>query len=105
MELSRLYNLEKYYANPLIRQYQAYVLIDIENKLEQLVSSSNDNLFIVDDFSKLIKLKSFYETASVDELIADFINSANARYQEEGMSYAKQAFDLLLSKKKFSSYH
>lgn len=89
----------------IVRKYRAYALIDIENKMHRLISLKNDDYFDELYFTELRNLRLFYETASVDELIADFINSVKVRYEEEDMSYAKQAFDLLLSKKQFSSYH
>ncbi len=47
----------------------------------------------------------YYEEASHDELLADLLDSAKERLEEENMGYAKSAFDLVLSKRKFSSFH
>lgn len=93
------------FVNQVIRKYRSYALIDIENKMQQLASIRTDNQFDEEYLSELRNLRSYYENVSVEELIIDFIHSANQRYEEEDMSYAKEAFDLLLSKKQFSSYH
>ena len=105
MKLINQNDLEKSFINLVVRKYRSYALIDIENKMYQLTSIKNTEPFDEKYFSNLRSLRSYYENASVDELIIDFINSANERYNEEPMSYAKEAFDLLLSKKQFSSYH
>jgi len=49
--------------------------------------------------------RAYYERASKVRLLDDLIESAKERSQEEDMGYEKAVFDLVLSKRKFSSYH
>lgn len=89
----------------VLSKYRTYALLDIENKISRLrinqIIERSDNTYLLE----LIKLREFYEKASFEVLLINFINSAKERYDEEPMSYAKEAFDFLLSKKQFSSFH
>ncbi|MBG9692623.1 hypothetical protein ABD91_17695 [Lysinibacillus sphaericus] len=93
------------FIDELIRKYQAYVIVDIENKIQQLLLKTPADEFRDERISKLMEERAYYERASKVRLLDDLIESAKERSQEEDMGYAKAVFDLVLSKRKFSSYH
>lgn len=93
------------FIDQVTRKFQAYAIIDIENKMLKLLRTETRHENLEMKLSELIDKKNYYERASNDQLLADLLESAKERYEEEPISYAKQAFDLLLSKKQFNSYH
>lgn len=95
----------KVFINNLLGKYRAYAIIDIENRLYQRSSNNPTNMLDENTILKLLNKRRYYEEASHDELLADLLDSAKERLEEENMGYAKSAFDLVLSKRKFSSFH
>lgn len=93
------------FVDQVLRKFQAYAIIDIENKMSSLLRTEVRNETLDVKISELMEERNYYEHASNVQLLADLLDSARERYDDEDMSYAKAAFDLLLSKKKFSSYH
>ena len=96
---------EEWFINQIIRKFQAYAIVDIENKIQRLLLADIRDELFNERISELMDERAYYEKASKAELLADLIESAKERSDEEDMSYAKAAFDLILSKRKFSSYH
>ncbi|MEA0553588.1 hypothetical protein U1P98_06630 [Lysinibacillus irui] len=88
------------FLDELIRKYQAYVIVDIENKIQQLLLETPADELRDERISKLVKERAYYERAFKVGLLDDFIDSAKERSQEEEFSNAKTVFDLVLSKKK-----
>ncbi|KAA0965268.1 hypothetical protein FQ087_02875 [Sporosarcina sp. ANT_H38] len=93
------------FIDGLIRKFQAYAIVDIENKINRLILTETRDEFLDERISKLMDERNYYELASKVKLLDGLIESADERFHEEEMSYAKAAFDLVLSKRKFSSYH
>lgn len=97
--------LKESFVDQILRKFQAYAIIDIENKIARFLRTEPRNEILDVKISKLLDERNYYERASKDQLLRELIESAKERYNDEEMNYAKEAFDLLLSKKKFSSYH
>lgn len=93
------------FIDQIIRKFQAYAIVDIENKINRLLLTETRDEFFDERISKLMDERNYYERASKEALLVDLIESAKERVGEEDMSYAKAAFDLVLSKRKFNSYH
>ncbi|MCM3742927.1 hypothetical protein M3193_02115 [Sporosarcina luteola] len=96
---------ENWFADLVIEKFRAYAIVDVENKIQQTLLEAPGHVLFEERVSKLMEERSYYERASKVYLLADLIQSAKERFQEDEMSYAKAAFDLVLSKRKFSSYH
>ncbi|MGE7113818.1 hypothetical protein [Lysinibacillus sp. NPDC047702] len=96
---------DEWFLDEVIRKYQAYAIVDIENKINRLLRTETRDEFFDERISKLMDERNYYERASKVQLLGDLIESAKERLDEEEMSYAKAAFDLVLSKRKFNSYH
>ncbi|WP_431808579.1 hypothetical protein [Lysinibacillus sphaericus] len=93
------------FVDQIIRKFQAYAIVDIENKINRLLRTETRDGILNEKISKLMDERNYYECASKVQLLVDLIESAKQRFEEEDMSYAKAAFDLVLSKRKFSSFH
>ncbi|WP_374963273.1 hypothetical protein [Lysinibacillus sp. RS5] len=96
---------EEWFINQIIRKFQAYAIVDIENKIQRLLLEDIRDEFFDERISKLMDERNYYEKASKAQLLDDLLKSARERSFEEEMSYAKSIFDLVLSKREFSSYH
>ncbi|WP_342551069.1 hypothetical protein MKX57_11205 [Lysinibacillus sp. FSL M8-0216] len=93
------------FIDQIIRKFQAYAIVDIENKINRLLLTDTREEFFDERITKLMGECNYFERASNETLLVDLIECAKERLDEEEMSYAKAAFDLVLSKRKFNSYH
>ncbi|MCS1380765.1 hypothetical protein NXZ75_01055 [Lysinibacillus sphaericus] len=96
---------EEWFINQIIRKYQAYAIVDIENKINRLLLTDTRDEFFDERVSKLMDERTYYERASKAQLLDGLITSARERNIEEEFSDAKTIFDLVLSKRQFSSFH
>ncbi len=90
---------EDWFINQIIRKYQAYAIVDIENKINRLLLTDTRDEFFDEKVSKLMDERTYYERASNSQLLEDLISSAKERTFEDEYGNAKTVFDLVLSKK------
>lgn len=96
---------EDWFINQIIRKFQAYAIVDIESKINRLFLTETRDEFFDERVSKLIDERNYYERASNAQLFDDLLTSARERTFEDEFSDVKTVFDLVLSKRKFSSFH
>lgn len=96
---------EDWFINQIIRKFQAYAIVDIENKINRLLLTGTRDAFFDEKISGLMDERTFYERASKAQLLDDLFKSARERTFEDEFSDVKTVFDLVLSKRKFSSFH
>ncbi|EKU42066.1 hypothetical protein C518_3020 [Lysinibacillus fusiformis ZB2] len=96
---------KSWFTDLVIRKFQAYAIVDIENKIQRLLLADIRDESFDEKISDLMDERAYYEKASKAQLLDDLLKSAKERFHEDEMSYAKTVFDLMLSKRRFSSYH
>ncbi|MED3876482.1 hypothetical protein [Lysinibacillus capsici] len=94
-----------WFTDLVIEKFRAYAIVDVENKLRELLVSDTNDEFIVELIAKLNKERMYYYNTSKQKLLDELIVSASDRYYEEDMNYSKQVFDMVLAKHRFGSYH
>ncbi|MED4699559.1 hypothetical protein P9436_10885 [Lysinibacillus capsici] len=96
---------EEWFINQIILKFQAYAIVDIENKINLLLLTDTRDEFFDERISKLMDERTYYERAPKAQLLDDLITSARDRTFEDEFSNVKNIFDLVLSKRQFSSFH
>lgn len=97
--------LKEQFIDQITRKFQAYALVDIGNKINKLIRTEVRDESYDERVDRLINERSYYERASKDQLLNDLIESVMERFYEEDMDNIKAVFDLMLSKRQFSSFH
>lgn len=96
---------DDWFINQIIRKFQAYVIVDIENKINLLLLTGIRDETFDERMSELMKKRTYYDRASKAQLLDELLTSARDRTFEEEICDAKVVFDLVLSKRQFGSFH